>query len=289
MKARAWFWHLRPRSWPTVAGHALAGALMARGLDALSPSGSLYKTLSACAIWAILLNGGTLALNSAIDRDEGDVGFLNDPPPIPRGLGIYGLMLMLLGCLPAWWIGRPFLAVYAISVVLSILYSVPPVRLKARGGWDVLINMIGYGGLTALAGWLAASPLPIQGQWGIFAGFAFLFGAFYPMTQFYQKEEDERAGARTLALILGDQGSMLFIHGCLFAANLAWLWALWSRPTAPWAWTCYIAQALLWFVFALDWWRRFSRYPHQKGMYRALLLWALTNVLLIAAFWNRTS
>ena len=35
------------------------------------------------AAWVVLLNGGTLALNSAFDRDEGDIAFLRDPPPPP--------------------------------------------------------------------------------------------------------------------------------------------------------------------------------------------------------------
>jgi 4-hydroxybenzoate polyprenyltransferase len=282
--------------------------MMAGGLGAFSPEdGSLWRTLAACGIWAVLLNGGTLALNSAVDKDDGDVGYLNNPPPLPRGLGVFGTTLMLLGVVASWFLGTAFFVVYLVCFVMSWLYSVPPARLKARGGWDVVINMIGYGALTCLAGWLAVAPRPLGTDWLIFAGFAFLFAAVYPMTQFYQREEDRRKGAQTLAIVLGDRGSMLFIHAALLLANLSWFVAACGRMGADWipmslnsgvtpapgmvGWAALAAQAVLWFAFSADWWARFDRYPHQKGLYRSMVLWAFSNLSLILVFgeftWKR--
>jgi 4-hydroxybenzoate polyprenyltransferase len=263
---------------------------MAKGLAVFSDLGLLGKALLGCGLWAVCLNGGTLAFNSAMDRDEGDIGFLNNPPPLPPRLGLFGFGVMLGGGLGSLALGFPYLSIYVFSVFMSWLYSAPPARLKARGGWDVAINMLGYGALTALAGWLAVADPPRGADWMIFAGFAFLFAAVYPMTQFYQKEEDLRKAARTLVLVLGDTHSMLFIHLSLACATASWLIAALGRqialvnPLSPLGWSCLAFQAVLWFLFAAHWWITFPRYPHQKGLYRAMALWAVSNIALVISF-----
>src|SRR5690606_15305030 len=103
------------------------------------------------------LNGGTLAINSAFDRDEGDIGYLDAPPPVPRHLLAFGMALMALGQLAAIVaLPRSFAAVYGACFVMSVLYSVPPFRWKAVAGLDLVINALGFGALTAYAGWTLA-------------------------------------------------------------------------------------------------------------------------------------
>lgn len=282
---RPYILHLRPKSWPTVGLHMIAGAFIAIGPGALGPIAFL-RALAACAVWTILLNGGTLALNSAYDRDDGDVGFLKKPPPPPPGLAAYGFALMVLGLAPAWFLGRGFFLVYLVSVPMSWAYSAKPLRLKARGGWDVVVNMVGYGALTPLAGWLAVAPAPTPRQALICAGFGFLFGSMYPMTQFYQMEEDLRKGARTLAIRLGVRGSMLFICATLVAANLCWFAAASARPVpiALCGWAVLALQGALWAGLTALWWVRYDAFPHERGFYIAMATWAISNLALIAAF-----
>ena len=65
--------HLRPAEWPIMAGHTLLGALLALGLPAVTGGAPLGRVLLGLVLWVVALNGGTLAINSAFDRDEGDV------------------------------------------------------------------------------------------------------------------------------------------------------------------------------------------------------------------------
>ena len=74
-----------------------------------------------------------------------------DPPPPPRAAG------RVLPRPHGGWAARRAGAaaarsarLYAVCFVLSVLYSVPPFRLKAVAGADWLINMWGFGTLTPL-------------------------------------------------------------------------------------------------------------------------------------------
>jgi 4-hydroxybenzoate polyprenyltransferase len=279
-----YFLHLRPQSWPTVAGHVLSGAMMAGGLGVFAPT-HLVCALLGAAVWAACLNGGTLAFNSAFDKDEGDIGFLKNPPPPPRRLAMFGIAMMCVGAAVGWWIGRAYFAAYIVCLALSILYSTPPVYLKRRGGWDVVINMTGYGFLTGFAGWVSVAAVPHGLDLLIFLGFAFLFGVVYPMTQFYQMDEDRSKGARTLALVLGPNGTMAFIHVCVILATTCWLVALGARASAsPIAWFLAGGCGAMWLAFSADWWKRFKTYPHQRGFYVSMALWAITDLAMIVAF-----
>src|SRR5690606_22266408 len=84
--------HLRPAEWPIVFAHASVGWLLARGIAV--PDQPYILGMIA---WVVALNGGTLALNSAFDRDEGDIAYLRNPPTPPRGLVAFALALMFTG------------------------------------------------------------------------------------------------------------------------------------------------------------------------------------------------
>ncbi|NPV87040.1 MAG: UbiA family prenyltransferase [Anaerolineae bacterium] len=199
--------HLRPASMGIVFVQVSVGFLLANGLR--FGSGQLWRWLLGYVVWAVFLHGGTLALNSAFDKDEGDIGYLENPPPPPRYLLHFGLGMMLAGVALASLLGWRYLLAVSACFVMSILYSVPPMRLKARAGFDLLINMIGYGGLTTYAGW-AAMARPLEPPMiNVFIANAFFMGGFYPLTQIYQMEEDASRGDYTLALALGRGRALL--------------------------------------------------------------------------------
>jgi lycopene elongase/hydratase (dihydrobisanhydrobacterioruberin-forming) len=181
-------------------------------------------------------------------------------------------------------------AAYAACLVLSVLYSVPPFRLKSVPGADWVINMWGFGTLTPYAGW-AATGVPLDSTRGlVLLGFCPLFAAFYPLTQIYQVEEDARRGDRTLTRTLGVGRSLLVSFTAAVIAYAffvgAGLRAGWSDGDG-WRWLMLGLSALVWGLILLPWARHhrsMSTVEHQRGMYRALGAWAVTDVAAILAW-----
>ena len=279
--------HMRPREWPIMLAHTALGYFLARGIAGRVTGADVAALTPGLLVWVLLLNGGTLALNSAFDRDEGDIGYLDYPPPVPRHLARWGFGLMLAGQVIALLLPRGFAIAYAICFAMSLLYSVPPVRLKAVAGADWLINMIGFGTLTPYAGWaLARTPLTDSGVWAL-AGFAPLFAALYPLTQLYQLDEDRTRGDRTLALALGARWSLALSIAATMLAFACFAIAAHLSPHNPGNVRALIAltvAAFTWFAVLLPWLARAPRMrpeAHKRGMYAALLAWAATDVAVL--------
>ena len=201
--------HLRPAEWPIMAAHTAVGYLLAVGLRRRRAQACGSRpALVGLVLWVVCLNGGTLALNSAFDRDEGDIAYLRRPPVPPRHLAAFSIALMAPARSSRSGCAAPYPMAYAVCFVLSLAYSVPPLRLKAVAGADWIINMWGFGTLTPPR----AGPrpgMPIDAARGlVLLAFCPLFAALYPLTQLYQLEEDTRRGDRTLACVLGVRRSL---------------------------------------------------------------------------------
>ena len=279
-----------------MAAHTALGVVLAIILGAGAPGwtraldeGLVARGLVAIAIWVVLLNGGTLAINSAFDRDEGDIGYLDAPPPAPAHLAWFAVALMLAGQVIAFTLPPLHTWLYAACVVMSIAYSVPPLRLKAVAGADWVINILGFGTLTPLAGW-AATARPVEGGalW-IFAGFGALFAALYPLTQLYQLDEDRARGDRTLAIAIGVGPSLAMALGATVVAFACFTIGLRGSGVATWRLLLLAPALAAWCGVLIPWMLRhagMSMQAHKRGMYAALAAWALTDVALVAAAWR---
>ncbi|MBK8004119.1 MAG: UbiA family prenyltransferase [Gemmatimonadetes bacterium] len=284
--------HLRPAEWPIMAAHTALGYLLAVGLDGARHGEALGPALLGLVAWVLCLNGGTLAINSAFDRDEGDIGYLKAPPPVPRHLAAFALLLMAAGQLLAFRLPPAYRWAYLACFLLSVVYSVPPFRFKAVAGVDWVINMVGFGTLTPYAGYAATGrPLEPAHLWVLLA-FCPLFAALYPLTQLYQFEEDRRRGDRTLALILGMRPSLLVAVGAVGVAFGLFVvggvvagWGGAGGGLLRWGGTGSGARGVGWVL--LPWLRNHPRMTpdqHQRGMYKALKAWAVTDVVVILAW-----
>ena len=276
--------HMRPAEWPIMAGHTLLGYVLAVGWAGLASGRQLGSALLALFLWVICLNGGTLAINSVYDKDEGDVGYLNAPPPLPKHLLRFSWILLWAGQALAFALPWGFRIAYAICFAMSVAYSVPPLRLKAVAGLDWVINMWGFGTLTPYAAWAATGRTLDLGHALILLSFCALFAGLYPLTQLYQLDEDRRRGDRTLALLFGQEASLWLATGCVILAfgGLSWASDVLARPPA----LIYVALAS-WLAVLVPWIRQQSVWTpqqHQRGMYWALGAWAVTDVAVLLVF-----
>ena len=105
------------------------------------------------------------------------------------------------------------------------------------------------------------------------------------MTQIYQVPEDSERGDRTLALIVGPRRVLLLSMAALVVTLLLQQWAGARAGIGLAGATILAVPTVLWLVFTFHWFEQFKAYPHQAGMYRALRLWALSDIVVVAAFW----
>ena len=270
-----------------MIAHTSIGFVIAVGVRAFLRGDHIGAYLVMLLSWVGCLNAGTLALNSAFDNDEGDIGYLDAPPPPPKHLALVSIALMAVGQVMAFALPIGFVVAYAICFVMSLAYSVPPVRLKAVAGADWAINIIGVGVLTPFAGWSASGfPLRPEARW-IMIGFGCLFGALYPLTQIYQFEEDSVRGDRTLARILGIRSSLWISAAAAALAFFAFSHALILAGPTPVSHNALVVASAVWAVVLGTWilrHRRMTSEEHQRGMYRALAAWALTDIVVVIAF-----
>lgn len=314
---------MRPDQWTIITLHFLVPVMMlapaAQGGGCWLNPASLAVLLGGWTSWVVLLNGGTLAFNSAWDQDRGPIAYLPDPPPPPPWLKMAAAGWMLLSIpLAMVTVGAALGGLLAACVLLSLLYSAPPARLKTRPGLDLLVNMLGYGAGTTLAGlltaraayfghpgacaaggWKTVSWPGLQGALGlqftetlaggglaVVVGFGLLFGSLYPLTQLYQMDADRRRGDRTLVTALGARRSLAL--ACLLAlgAAVAFWFGLQARA-AGWATGLPMLALGAWLGHLGQWWRRepgLTDRAREKGMYRALTLWAVVDGALLAAW-----
>lgn len=279
--------HMRPAEWPIMAAHTALGFILAVGLRPALAGARLGTGLWALLLWVVPLNGGTLAINSVFDKDEGDIGYLAAPPAPPPHLLRFSLALLVGGQVLAFTLPSGFTLVYAICLAMSLAYSVPPLRLKAVGGVDWLINMWGFGTFTPYAGWAATGRLLDTAHGLVLLGFCPLFAALYPLTQLYQLEEDRRRGDRTLALILGMKRSLAIAIGATALAFVLFAAAAGLRFARVWQWSALGIALAAWMRVLVPWYRRHEAMrpaDHQRGMYAALAAWAVTDVAVLLAF-----
>jgi 1,4-dihydroxy-2-naphthoate polyprenyltransferase len=123
-----------------------------------------------------------------------------------------------------------------VAAALGLAYSVPPLRLAARPGLDLVSNAAGYGVVAPLLG-AGAAP---DGAPGFSAAFltstACAVGAVFIHTTLLDVDGDRRTGKRTIGLVAGPR------VGRALGAFLALAAAVWAVRTP---WPLFGASALL--------------------------------------------
>lgn len=223
---RSLFVHLRLHFQLLLAPVYLWGWLIAGG----ELSGKVL--LGFVAFHGFLYSGAT-AFNSSYDRDVGPVGGLEHPPRVTAALLPFSLAVQAIGWVIAAFVNWTFFLAYGLFVVLSVAYSHPRIRWKARTFTSVLVVAFGQGALAYFAAWAATrgeigSVVSPEGLRGALAA-ALLIVAFYPLTQLYQMDEDAARGDRTLAVAWGPKRCFAFAKLCTVVGGTTLLAVLAQR------------------------------------------------------------
>jgi 4-hydroxybenzoate polyprenyltransferase len=206
-------WRLaRPRLLPYVLFLPLIGFGWAHWDRALPLRGE-RELPAVLAAW-LLLQAGTLWLNAALDRDQGEV-LMGRAVPVPPGVQFWGYGALLLAVALAALAGPVAGVAALVCALLSVFYSHPRTAWKGHPILGPMVNWVGYGLLSPLAGWAVVRVGPDARS-----VVAWLLGSFgvlgcYFAAQAFQRDEDAARGYRTLVVTHGPWGALTAARICL--------------------------------------------------------------------------
>jgi len=201
----------RPKGTVLLLGAPLTGYGFAHWDYALPPTRPLALALVLVA-W-LALSAGSLWLNAALDGDEGGALFA-DRAPRPRGLTTYAYAALAVAVAFAVAADRAAGLACGAAAALAVLYSHPRTTWKASPVLGPLVNVLGYGVLSWLAGW-AVVRVPMSAATA--AAMALLSVFVLGMTfaaQAFQRDDDARRGYRTLVVTHGPEACLRAASAC---------------------------------------------------------------------------
>jgi hypothetical protein len=214
----------RPRGAALITSLPLIGfgyALWERG-STVSPL-VVARELALLTLAWLCGHAGAMWLNAALDRDRGPV-LLGRAVEVPRITSAAGYAALALSVAIAIPLGAIPIACTIGCAILAILYSHPKVALKGRSAAGPLVNVIGYGALSPIAGyfsdvhaiatWRAAISLALMVAW--------ILGIYFA-AQAFQADEDGKRNYRTLVVTHGPTFTLRVAHLLMRGASLVLL------------------------------------------------------------------
>jgi 4-hydroxybenzoate polyprenyltransferase len=170
------------------------------------------------------------------DRINRKVGFLQRGFLSPAQLSAGFVLASLVPLLAAPLISQFLLFVFAQLLLLSYVYSAPPLRLKDRPVGGLFANAWSFGLLVSVAV-MPDMTLHNSGLLGWYNPFYFFFavGATYVLATIPDRPGDAATGKRTIAVVLGRSGALGVALALLVLAAL----------------TAYVSQYVLLFYLAV--------------------------------------
>jgi hypothetical protein len=268
----------RPRLLPFVLFLPLVGFGWAHWDRALTLRGEAALP-GVLAAWA-LLHAGALWLNAALDRDEEEV-LLGRPVAVPRAVVACGYTALAAAMVAAWHAHPLAGLACAVCALLAVGYSHPATVWKAHPLLGPLVNVVGYGLLSTLAGWAVVEVRPNPRTFAVWAlGALGVLGCYFA-AQAFQQCSDRCRGYRTLVATHGPGAVLGAARLCLLAGFVGGF----VLALAGWL------PRLLLLGCPLGWWvdrwlRRWSQLPgggdarHAHGMVWRLLTAAVVAITL---------
>ncbi len=231
--SRPWFW---PVSWvPAYLGTVLASQAW------LPARADVPQSLVALLVLGPLVWGAVLAQNDLHDLRSDRANPRKATAPLVTGAvsaarlrrWYWAIAVTALAC--ALYVGPLFVLGVAGVLLLGWAYSVPPLRLKTRPGWDVAVNAVVVGVVSPAAGWsITRPPWDFPWQFGLL-GLLFAAALYLPTTV-TDLAADTGAGDTTFAVRFGARlahrlGTALWGLALAFSLGCAWLDVLVPRST----------------------------------------------------------
>lgn len=171
-----------------------------------------------------LIFAGAYFLNQITDYDSDLInkklgflqrGYINKKEMI-CGYMIVSIAGLAIGFIIDLYIGL----IFSVILILGIIYSAPPLRLKDRPIGGFLANVFAYGVLVPLTvGTESMEFLPVHEYPAVF--FFLTVGAIYLLTIIPDREGDLKTGKKTLAKFLSNR-ALIVIGMCFLAIAGGW-------------------------------------------------------------------
>jgi hypothetical protein len=249
---------------------------------------SPFNTLLMFFILHLLIYPASNLYNSFWDKDKGSIGGIKNPPPASHNLYTASIILDVSGLLLAMFIHPLFSICLLPYIGASKLYSWSLTRLKkyAIAGWFTVI--IFQGGYTFFLVSFFSRPI-IDNSWFNLQNLmamlisSLLIGAYYPLTQIYQHEEDAARGDHTLSYKLGITGTFLF-SASVFAIAISIIVFYFNRFYTTKHLICFLSFLLPVLGYFLIWFLKCLKDPKKADYDHAMRMTTISSVCLIIAF-----
>jgi 4-hydroxybenzoate polyprenyltransferase len=167
----------------------------------------------------LLLQAGTMWLNAALDRDSGEI-LMGRAIPVPKSTPLWGYLALALA------VGCAFVGNFisgcacAVCAILAILYSHPATVWKGHPILGPVVNGLGYGLLSTLAGWALVGFGATSRTIAVWlCGGLGVLGCYFAV-QAFQVDEDRARGYRTLVVTHGPATVLLVARICIGLGEL---------------------------------------------------------------------
>ncbi len=184
------------------AGAALAARASGASLSLFFPSGDVL--LGFGAMTAVLGGGCLLNQISDVETDRVNEKLFFLPRGIisMRAAWVELAVAWVLAAALAAPLSPGFRVVLAASLLLNVTYSAPPVRAKSHCPWDMVWNGLGFGFVSAAAGWASVALLtPVIIPLGL--TYTLAVAGVTASTTVLDVEGDRAEGLKTTAAVLG--------------------------------------------------------------------------------------
>lgn len=271
----------RPQLWLLAITSAFCGMFMAvKGLPPIH-----FLILVAIGVGPCI-SAATNLLNAIFDVEVDKLSKPGRPLPSKR-IGVTSTLmaaftLYFIGLAIAFVMGFwPFVLSLA-GVVLTILYSLSPIRIKAKGGLSNISIAVGYVTICVLGGWSIFKGIH-EAPWLVLIFLMLQDAGANVVKDFVDYEGDKELKIGTLPVKYGVEKSIIFISplfvGIYLTIPLFYLSGDLERIYLPislfFLWGCYILYSLR---------RDFSRKNREKIFNHAFFMSVLTEIAFTTAY-----